>query len=145
MIDKNIGEVVKFKQGQTEIKSNDGKIYQIKESGIDGDGNKTFIAEQPAKWITNSILMLPDGKLVSIDENERCWECHNIGKYRIVFDNTHPEPLRRMHTPQTIVVEPNQRKIIPHCYYTVYAGYIGNTSDVCNFRRIFGDEIGKGK
>lgn len=126
--DKNVGQVAFVKEGETSIKSNDGKTYHVEQQGIDDNGNPVYTASQKPVWITPTKLMFPDGRIAAIDPNEACSEVYNPNLKPLFFVNDHYNPLERNRTPKIIRINHDEFGFLPHQYYIPYIGYIGNTS-----------------
>lgn len=108
------------------IKDNKGQAYQALESAIDDNGNNVLLVQKMPEWISPTKLKLGNGKIISYDPNEACFEVYNPNKHKVIFVNTHYNPEERLITPQKIIVEPDGFGFIPHKYYIPYLGYEGN-------------------
>jgi len=143
--DKNVGEKITVKEGTTHVKSNDGKIYKIEQTGIDYNGKTVFTASQEDKWITPTILKRSNGTTTSFDPLEECREMYNQNVFRVVFENIHYFAPRMMATPQVIICEPFKHCFLPHGYYKVWAEFIGNKAPIqVKMLTIMGDKMFKG-
>lgn len=143
--DKNVGEKITVKEGTTHVKSNDGKIYKIQQTGIDDDGNKVFTGEQEAKWITPTILRQANGSISSFDPMEEHREMYNQNSFRVVFENCHYYMPRLIATPRVIICEPYKHCYLPHAYYTAWAEFIGNKAPIkIKMLTITGSDMFKG-
>jgi hypothetical protein len=115
---------------------------QGEETGIDDDGNKvlTFGKNKP-QWISPTKLKFPSGKVVSIDPNEQSCELYNPNKYRVVFQNVHPNPEERIQHP-ILFLEPDGWMFLPHNYYTPWIEKIGSgRTEKINLVQNFGDQM----
>lgn len=118
------------KEGLNEIKDNFGNVYQISDTGIDDSGKALKIAQRPPQWISPTKLRYPNGKVVSFDPNEKCFEVYNNSFKTVFFENIHYNPEERRQTPQLITIPPDHFGFIPHSYYIFWYGFVGNTEPV---------------
>lgn len=128
------------------IQDNAGHTYDVNEIGIDDDGNAVHAVSKQQIWLSPSKLMMPSGKVVSFDVREKCWEAYNPSKHTVWFENTHYWPASRNSTPALIKLEPGKFAFLPHSYYTVWVGFVGNKNpdDRVTLIQNFGDMMFKG-
>lgn len=126
------------------IENNKGEKFEKVKAGITDDGNDNYIYQKAPEWITPTILRFNNGKTVSIDPNEGCFEVYNPNKFSIYYVNIHHHMDRRIHSPQQIIVAPDKFAFIPHRYYMIYSHFIGNKEGVFTVVENMGEQMFKG-
>lgn len=134
-----------IKDGLSEIKDNKGYVWKIEEAGIDDKGKALKIVQRPPEWISPTKLRLANGKVVSFDPNERCFEVYNNSFKTVFFENCHYNPREKALTPALITIPPDGFGFIPHAYYNFWYGFVGNTDGTkVNLIVNYGDMMFKG-
>lgn len=84
----------------------------------------------PTKWLSKSELLLSDGKIVTIDPNEINSIWKNKNKFKVVFENVHPDKeIRKKFLDGALIeVAPNDYIFLPHKYFIAWEGYKGNVN-----------------
>lgn len=122
------------------------KKPETQETGIDRDtGNKilTYKDKKPT-WITKTKMLMPNGKVVSIDPSEQSCEMYNPNKFKIVFENIHPDYVERQNN-MIIILDPDNFAFLPHRYFTPWIGQIGQSSgEKFDLLTNVGDQMFKG-
>ena len=89
---------------------------------------QTLIA--PTKWLDKTRLLLSNGTIVTTDPNETGHVWKNKNKFKVIFQNTHPDKNKRLEFLEgnSIEVDPNDYIFLPHKYFTPWESYINNKS-----------------